>query len=485
MACTSSAVVAVVSTWTTTSTVYTCLCHLPASRRAYTCLTVYAASAVPQCTHCSAPCTASPLSLACGQADNEPYSWVLRILDVALGSCNPWCTAVVLYQALQALLVRTTPVAYACVDCSGNPLTDTTHCTGTTEDEQYLEQATTTLLYLSQRPHRQGLSAGFGATDGPCYSRLALAPFALAPQMVRLLVTGCNASATSVMSAGECGDLRKAKTDSLRALYRLRQQLAALLKRLDLADQLHQLDANAFAYALAATQDDQRWHDVPTTPANAWGAPRGNDTAAADSRREAERQRLVAGQQGLTEQATQWTQLRTWYTAALTRVDALCDGTTSTLMYTGSHTTTTTSTDGTLCNTSATYEWSNTTSLTTATPTTAATFAATLNTVESLLTQASAYADQRALAQSWATTSPQTSVAAPALDTQLTSVAKQQVQLETNRPMRTVINAFVQRVYGTTVPTAATPPHGDTLGYREQVRMLRRVVGLAEGGRWV
>ena len=95
MACPSSAVAAVVSTWTTTSTVHTCLCHLPPSRRAYTCLTVYAASAVPQCTHCSAPCTASPLSLACGQADNDPYSWVLRILDMALGSCDPWCTAVV------------------------------------------------------------------------------------------------------------------------------------------------------------------------------------------------------------------------------------------------------------------------------------------------------------------------------------------------------------------------------------------------------
>ena len=486
MACTSSAVAAVVSTWTTTSTVHTCLCHLPPTRRAYTCLTVYAASAVPQCAHCSAPCTASPLSLACGQADNDPYSWVLRILDMALGSCDPWCTAVVLHQALQALLAQTAPVAYACVDSNGEPLTDTTHCTGATEDEQYLEQATTTLFYLAQRPHRQHPSAGFGTTAGPCYSRLALAPFALPPQTVRLLVTGCNANATSVLSAGECGtDLRTAKTDSLRALYRLRQRLAALLKRLDLATQLHQLDANAFAYALAATQDDQRWHDVPTTPANAWGAPRGNDTPDADANREAERQRLVAGQQGLAEQAAQWTQLRTWYTTALARVDALCDGTTSTLAYTGSHTTTTTSTDGSLCNTSATHEWSSTASLTTTTPTTAATFAATLNAVESLLTQASAYADQRALAQSWATTSPQTSVATPALDTQLTSVAKQQVQLETNRAMRTAVEAFVQRVYGTTVPTAAAPPRGDALGYREQVRMLRRVVGLAEGGRWV
>ena len=51
--------------------------------------------------------------------------------------------------------------------------------------------------------------------------------------------------------------------------------------------------------------------------------------------------------------------------------------------------------------------------------------------------------------------------------------------------MRAAIHLFIERIYGTTEPNAATPPCGNALVYRENVLMLRKAVALADGTRFI
>ena len=462
----------IVTSWSNAYTIHTCLCHLPPTRRAYTCLTVYAASAVPTCTHCSAPCTSTPLSLACCEADNDNYSWVLRILDMALGSCNPWCTSVVLYQALNALLVKSKPVIQLCTDCNGTPVTN--ECTGETEDEQMLEQSTTQLLYIAQRPHND-----YYGHHTPLYSRLSLPFFVVPPQLVKLLVKECVTSTTTN------GQLQKSKTDRLRALYKLRQTVVYILKRLNLAVQIQQLDTNAFKYALTTVEDDQKWHTVGNTPANRWGIPFGSNDSRSSTQREEERQRLVLGQSGISEQGAQWVSFRQYYTKALQTLDVLTNAISSMLIFSSSVNTTTAYLDGSLCQPTSTQTLFSDKTFIGASPMDQIPFTSLMQELETTIKQASAYADERALALSWANSSPPTSTVSPELDLRLTSVSKQYIQLETNRAMRAAIHLFIERIYGTTEPNAATPPCGNAILYRENVLMLRKAVALADGTRFI
>lgn len=443
------------------TTTTTCLCQLGATHSPYTCLTVYAASAAPDCTHCSAPCTNVALSLGC-DADSDVYVWVLRVLDVALGSCDPWCTSVVLYQALQHLLALTVPAectttSTTTTSCVGD--TTVIPCTGPTCDETVLESATTKLFHLVQQPHHGHHGHGYG-TAAPYYNQLALASFSLTPDAVRLLVDGCGV-ATSTLTVGACGDPTKAAVQSLRALYRLRQQLAVWLRRLDLALQVHQLDTNVFAYALAQVTDDSQWRAVK--------ASRTSDS-------DVEKRRLEAGQTALVATRTDWDTLRLWYTQALTLVDAQCVTSTGTLVYNNTTETTTTSLNGTLCNTTTDTAW--TTAITTTSPTDDA---AVLQQVHALLDRAAMYVDQRSLARSW---SSDAAANTPALDRQLVSVSVRHVRLETHREMRRATEAFINNVYGTTVPTSVTVPTGSAAAFQQQARMLRTAVAQADGTRW-
>lgn len=467
---TATCVADIVNSWSTTYTVQSCLCHLPPSRRAYTCLTVYAASAVPTCAHCSAPCSSTPLSLACCEADNDNYSWVLRILDMALGSCNPWCTSVVLYQALHALLVKSKPVEQTCTDDN----TTTNGCTGETEDEQMLEQSTTQLLYMAQRPH-----ASYYGQYTPLFSKLSLPFFVVPPHLAKLLVKECVTMTTTN------GVLQKSQTDRLRALYQLRQTVVYLLKRLDLAAQIQQLDTNAFNYALTTITDDQKWHTVGNTPANTWGVPFGSSDARSSAQREEERQRLVMGQSGIQEQGAQWTTFRQYYTKALQTLDVLTNAVASKLVFSSSVTTTTNYTNGVGCQPTSSQTLCSKKTFVAASPMDEVPFTTRMQELETTIKQASAYADERALAMSWANTAPPTSTVSPELDLRLSSVSKQYIQLETNRAMRAAIHLFIERVYGTTEPNAATPPCGNALVYRENVLMLRKAVALADGTRFI
>lgn len=430
-----------------------CLCQLGATHTPYTCLTVYAASAVPDCSHCSAPCS-SALSLGC-DADTDEYAWVLRVLDVALGSCHPWGTSVVVYQALQHLLARTQPDV-----CTTAP---TSTCSGPTKDETALEQATTRLLYLAQLGHG-------GTGTGPSYHRLALPAFALTPDAVRTLVDGCGA--TSSWSVGARGDTQRAVVQSLRALYRLRQQLVVWIGRLELARQVHQLDTNAVGYALAQATDDAQWRDTVGRDTS-FGGVGGAGPCDRDTR--AQRQRLEAAGRALVAVGTDWETLQRWYAQALTLVDAQCVTATGTLVYQQTHATTTTA-DGTPCGATTSTAWTASTIATSPTDSAEA-----LQRVRALLDRAATYVDQRSLALSW----NDAGTHSPALDRQVVCVSVRRVRLDVQREMHRVGVAFLNNVYGSTVPTSVTVPNGSAAAFQQQAKALRAAVARADGTRWV
>lgn len=230
--CTTTPTPTCTTTCTTTPPTCTthCLCTLPPNPHPYTCLSLYAVSVVPTCPRCSGPCTNriqnGTYSFQCG--DTDPFFRLLLLATILLCSCSPDVCAEPLHTELVKLQ---TALAF-----------------DATATECVIEQKTTYVYSAVDR-----WTSRIGVQRGSAYIRLGLQPFALgglADRVLDRLASGGACSATCASTTAH--DVIRDQVVLDRFLFLVYQQLKAVLRHLDIAVEVTQMNANALQYAAPA-----------------------------------------------------------------------------------------------------------------------------------------------------------------------------------------------------------------------------------------
>lgn len=303
------------------------------------------------------------------------------------------------------------------------------------QDECRIEALATAVYATPQQRHTRHLAI----TDTSLYT------YATHQSVLRLL------QCTPTTTTAACSTTSPATL--WRTLFQVHSRLHTLVRRAELAYDLNRMERNSVQYALDQAHDDRRWDALDDGASNWWGGAQPKHPTTPDPRHH---QHLNAVRDAADAHADALTYVRDQYQdAQCLLTQAMND--TSVL---------------TQCATITTAEQN--------------TLATTLQRVRVVLRNLSRFVERKALEQSWASSAftpagHPVRRTDPRLDTRLDDLAQLYVRTARNREMRNAIEGVLTQFYeGSTYTNNALV----CSMFVARLGTLRRLVALADGGRW-